>query len=113
MTADHTPVARPGHDFEEVVHDKGRLFGLFTKGCRPELKQMSGQGMLPGAGADRRLDRQRRLHGRRVGQGQGARTHRAGELDVLSRSVARVVLRAKPAQSSRANPSHNRCATIW
>jgi hypothetical protein len=36
-----------GHDFEKVVHDKGRLFGMFTKGRRPELKQMSGQEMLP------------------------------------------------------------------
>jgi len=36
-----------GHDFEKVVFDKGRPFGLFTKGRRPELKEMSGQEMLP------------------------------------------------------------------
>lgn len=36
-----------GHDFEKVVHDKGHPFGLFTKGRRPELKEMSGQEMLP------------------------------------------------------------------
>jgi glutathione S-transferase len=36
-----------GHDFEKVVFDKGRPFGLFTKGRRPELKAMSGQEMLP------------------------------------------------------------------
>ncbi len=36
-----------GHDFEKVIYDKGRPFGLFTKGRRPELKQMSGQEMLP------------------------------------------------------------------
>jgi hypothetical protein len=36
-----------GHDFEKVVYAKGRPFGLFTKGRRPELKEMSGQEMLP------------------------------------------------------------------
>ena len=36
-----------GHDFEKIVYDKGRPFGLFTKGRRPELKEMSGQEMLP------------------------------------------------------------------
>jgi hypothetical protein len=36
-----------GHDFEKVVYDKGHPFGLFTKGKRPELKEMSGQEMLP------------------------------------------------------------------
>jgi hypothetical protein len=36
-----------GHDFEKIVYGKGRPFGMFTKGKRPELKQMSGQEMLP------------------------------------------------------------------
>src|SRR5208282_6227670 len=36
-----------GHDFEKIVFGRGRLFGLFTKGRRPELKAMSGQEQLP------------------------------------------------------------------
>lgn len=36
-----------GHDFEKVVFGKGRPFGLFTKGRRPELKEISGQEQLP------------------------------------------------------------------
>ncbi len=36
-----------GHDFEKVIFDRGRLFGLFTKGRRPELKALSGQEQLP------------------------------------------------------------------
>src|ERR1039457_7472022 len=36
-----------GHDFEKIVFARGRLFGLFTKGRRPELKAMSGQEQLP------------------------------------------------------------------
>ena len=36
-----------GHEFEKVIYARGHLFGLFTKGRRPELKQMSGQEMLP------------------------------------------------------------------
>jgi len=36
-----------GHDFEKVVFARGRPFGLFTKGRRPELKAMSGQEQLP------------------------------------------------------------------
>ncbi len=36
-----------GHDFEKVVFGKGHPFGLFTKGRRPELKEMSGQEQLP------------------------------------------------------------------
>ena len=36
-----------GHDFEKNVYARGRMFGLFTKGRRPELKQMSGQEQLP------------------------------------------------------------------
>lgn len=36
-----------GHDFDKQVFGKGIPFGLFTKGRRPELKQMSGQEKLP------------------------------------------------------------------
>jgi hypothetical protein len=36
-----------GHDFEKIVFARGRLFGLFTKGRRPELKALSGQEQLP------------------------------------------------------------------
>ena len=36
-----------GHDFEKVIYGKGIPFGLFTKGRRPELKEMSGQEQLP------------------------------------------------------------------
>jgi glutathione S-transferase len=36
-----------GHDFEKVVFGRGKPFGLFTKGKRPELKAMSGQEKLP------------------------------------------------------------------
>jgi len=36
-----------GHDFEKVVYGKGKPFGLFTSGTRPELKEMSGQEKLP------------------------------------------------------------------
>lgn len=36
-----------GHDFEKVIFDKGRPFGLFTKGRRPELQRISGQETLP------------------------------------------------------------------
>lgn len=36
-----------GHEFEKVVYARGHLFGLFTKGRRPELKAMSGQEQLP------------------------------------------------------------------
>ena len=36
-----------GHDFEKVVYGKGKPFGLFTTGTRPELKELSGQEKLP------------------------------------------------------------------
>jgi hypothetical protein len=36
-----------GHDFEKVIYAKGKPFGLFTSGTRPELKQISGQEKLP------------------------------------------------------------------
>lgn len=36
-----------GHEFEKVIFARGHLFGLFTKGRRPELKALSGQEQLP------------------------------------------------------------------
>ncbi len=36
-----------GHAYEKVIFDRGRPFGLFTKGRRPELKKLSGQEQLP------------------------------------------------------------------
>jgi glutathione S-transferase len=36
-----------GHDFEKVIFGRGRPFGLFTKGRRPDLKAISGQEQLP------------------------------------------------------------------
>jgi hypothetical protein len=36
-----------GHDFQKVVSGRGKLFGLFTTGTRPELKAISGQEKLP------------------------------------------------------------------
>ena len=36
-----------GHDFDKVVAARGVLFGLFTSGRRPRLKQLSGQEQLP------------------------------------------------------------------
>jgi glutaredoxin len=36
-----------GHDFEKIVAARGVLFGLFTTGRRPRLKQLSGQEQLP------------------------------------------------------------------
>ncbi len=36
-----------GHSYEKVIFARGRPFGLFTKGRRPELKQLSGQEKLP------------------------------------------------------------------
>lgn len=36
-----------GHQFDKVIAGRGRLFGLFTTGRRPELQEMSGQEKLP------------------------------------------------------------------
>ena len=36
-----------GHDFEKIIAARGVLFGLFTTGRRPRLKQLSGQERLP------------------------------------------------------------------
>jgi len=36
-----------GHRYETNIFDKNRPAGLFTKGKRPKLKEMSGQEKLP------------------------------------------------------------------
>jgi hypothetical protein len=36
-----------GHDVEKIVFARGHPFGLFTKGRRPALLEISGQEMLP------------------------------------------------------------------
>ena len=36
-----------GHQFEKVIHGRGRPFGLATTGRRPRLKAMTGQEKLP------------------------------------------------------------------
>lgn len=36
-----------GHDFDKIIAARGVLFGLFTTGRRPKLKQLSGQEQLP------------------------------------------------------------------
>ncbi len=43
----HEAMRDAGHEYEKIVFDRGRPFGLFTKGRRPKLKQMSGQEKLP------------------------------------------------------------------
>jgi hypothetical protein len=58
-----------GHQFEKVVYGKGHPFGLFTKGKRPDLKEMSGQEMLPVLALADGSTVNGRQH-RRLGQGQ-------------------------------------------
>jgi glutathione S-transferase len=36
-----------GHSYERVVFDRNRPGGFFTRGRRPELKELSGQERLP------------------------------------------------------------------
>jgi predicted enzyme related to lactoylglutathione lyase len=43
----HEALREAGHAYETVIFDKGHYFGLFTKGRRPKLKQLSGQEKLP------------------------------------------------------------------
>ncbi len=40
-------LADAGHRFDKVVFGRGIPFGLFTKGRRPKLKELSGQEQLP------------------------------------------------------------------
>jgi glutathione S-transferase len=43
----HEALRAAGHDYQKVIFGTGRPFGLFTKGRRPELKEISGQEKLP------------------------------------------------------------------
>ena len=43
----HEALRGAGHDYETVIFGRGHRFGLFTKGRRPRLKEMSGQEKLP------------------------------------------------------------------
>jgi glutathione S-transferase len=43
----HDALDEAGHDYETVVFDKNKPMGLFTKGKRPGLKELSGQEKLP------------------------------------------------------------------
>ena len=43
----HEALRAAGHDYETVISGRGRPFGLFTRGRRPRLKEMSGQEKLP------------------------------------------------------------------
>lgn len=40
-------LSEAGHEFEKIVFAKGHPFGIFTKGRRPALKEISGQEKLP------------------------------------------------------------------
>ena len=43
----HAALREAGHEYETVIFDRNRPFGLFTGGKRPELKKISGQEKLP------------------------------------------------------------------
>jgi glutathione S-transferase len=43
----HDALSRGGHDYRTEVVDRNRPGGLFTKGRRPGLKEMTGQEKLP------------------------------------------------------------------
>jgi len=43
----HEALRAHGHSYEKVIFARGHYFGLFTKGRRPELKELSGQEKLP------------------------------------------------------------------
>ena len=43
----HEALDEAGHSYETEVFDKNRPMGLFTKGKRPQLKEMTGQEKLP------------------------------------------------------------------
>jgi len=43
----HEALTDAGHSYETDIFDKNRPMGLFTKGKRPELKEMTGQEKLP------------------------------------------------------------------
>ena len=43
----HEALDEAGHAYETKVFDRNKPMGLFTKGKRPELKELSGQEKLP------------------------------------------------------------------
>ncbi|HEV3230029.1 MAG TPA: VOC family protein [Solirubrobacteraceae bacterium] len=43
----HEALREAGHEYEKVIFGRGRPFGLFTRGRRPRLKELSGQEQLP------------------------------------------------------------------
>ncbi len=43
----HDALKDAGHSYETEIFDKNRPMGLFTKGKRPQLKEMTGQEKLP------------------------------------------------------------------
>ena len=47
MSKAHEALDEAGHSYETEVFDKNRPMGLFTKGNRPQLKEMTGQEKLP------------------------------------------------------------------
>ena len=43
----HEALTEAGHDYETEIFDKNRPMGMFTKGKRPQLKEITGQEKLP------------------------------------------------------------------
>ncbi len=43
----HEALEEAGHSYETEIFDKNRPMGLFTKGRRPQLKELTGQEKLP------------------------------------------------------------------
>lgn len=43
----HNALKEAGHEYQTEIFDKNRPMGLFTKGKRPKLKEMTGQEKLP------------------------------------------------------------------
>jgi hypothetical protein len=43
----HDALKAAGHDYETVVFGRNKPMGLFTKGKRPKLQEMTGQEKLP------------------------------------------------------------------
>jgi glutathione S-transferase len=43
----HDALEQAGHSYETEIFDKNRPMGLFTKGKRPQLEELTGQEKLP------------------------------------------------------------------
>jgi len=43
----HDALEEAGHSYETEIFDKNRPMGLFAKGKRPQLKELTGQEKLP------------------------------------------------------------------